>query len=309
MLAGNSTGPGHRTVDVDGPVHVLDFGGVGQPVVLVHGLDGSAANFWDVGPILARTHRVIAIDLPGFGRTPLAGRSPKLALQGDLALAAADLALGDDLVGHPRHLVGNSMGGPVVLHAAARHPDAVASLTLLAPAVPRAGRGPIAWSFTPFLLPFWLGAGSIESRRRMAQDAPTRVEGLLALCYAPGSTTSPEAFAEMVEVARHRDRDDAVPAWTGAAKDLFGQLTNRARFHAMADRVTCPVHVVEGAADPVIPSTSIADTLRRHPSWTHTALRGVGHAPMLESAVATADAILGNLPANAGVAKGAGTAR
>lgn len=296
-------------MDVDGPVHVLDFGGAGEPVVLVHGLDGSAANFWDLGPVLARTHRVIAIDLPGFGRTPLAGRSPKLAPQADLALAAADLALGDDLLGHPRHLVGNSMGGPVVLHAAARHAEAVASLSLLAPAVPRAGRGPVAWSFAPFVLPFWLGMGSIESRRRMGQDAATRVRGLLALCYAPGSTTSSAAFDEMVDVARARHRNDAVPAWTGAARDLFGQLMNRAGFHALADRVTCPVHVVEGAADPIIPSSSIADTLRRHPSWTHTSLRGVGHAPMLESAVTTADAILGNLPANAGVAKGAGTAR
>ncbi len=293
----------HRRVDVDGAVHVLDLGGPPEPsdaVVLVHGLDGSAANFWDLGPLLAPHHRVVAVDLPGFGRTPLAGRSTRLRDHADLALAAADAALPDHR-DEPVHLVGSSMGGPVVLLAAARRPERVASVTLLAPALPRAGGGPVAWSFAPWLLPFWLGLGRLEPRRRQAQEPAARVRSLLDLCYAPGSTTSPEALAEMVEVARLRDADDAIRGWSGSARDLFGWLAARSRFHAMARRVTCPVHVVEGAADPVIPRSSVADAVRRH-GWSHTALDGVGHAPMLEAPARTADAVLGNLPARTGVA-------
>ncbi len=288
---------------MEGPVHVVDFGGEGEPMVLVHGLDGSAANFWDVGPLLAATHRVIAVDLPGFGRSPLAGRSPELTASADLVVRAARAALAPEHPDTPLHLVGNSMGGPVVLLAASRHPLDVASTTLLAPAVPRAGRGPIAWSFLAYLLPFWTGVGSIESRRRMSQEPEARVRGLLALCYAPGSRTSSPALAEMIDVARERSNQDAITAWTRAAKNLFGLLLTRGRFHTMADGVTCPVHVVEGGADPIIPASSIADTLRRHPRWTHRTLPAVGHAPMLEAPKRAVHAILGNLPTTAGVAQ------
>lgn len=282
----------HLDVDVDGPVHVLDFGGTARDdvatIVLVHGLDGSAANWWDVGPTLAGQVRTFALDLPGFGRTPLAGRKVTMAAFADQAIAVARAHTGTD---GPFHLVGSSMGGAVVLLAAARHPDLVARVSLVAPAVPRAGSGPIAWSFLPWVLPFWLGIGSAESRRRMSLDPDRRVRGLLRLCYAPGSTTSPEALAEMVEVAAERDRRDAVRAWTGAARDLFTWLLRRGRFHRMAARITAPVHFIEGAADPIIPASSALDAVQRH-GWQHTRLAGVGHAPMLESPEPTLRAIL-----------------
>ena len=65
----------HRVADIDGPVHYLDFGGSGSPVLMVHGLAGSALNWMAVGPEIARTHRAMAIDLAGFGQTPLLNRS------------------------------------------------------------------------------------------------------------------------------------------------------------------------------------------------------------------------------------------
>ncbi len=283
--------------DVGGPVHALDFGGpeTERPILLVHGLDGSAANFLDVGPGLATRHRTLAVDLPGFGRTPLAGRHPSIRVQADLVTG-----IGRRLQAGRVHLVGNSMGAVVALEAAARRPDLVASVTLLAPAVPRAGRGPVAWSFVPFLLPFQLGLGGREPRRRMAQDPGARVRELLALCYGPGSTTSAASMAEMVDVAANRDHDDAVAAWTGSAHDLFGRLARRRSFHQIADRVVAPVHLVEGGADPVIPASSIQDTLRRHPTWRHTVL-AAGHAPMLEAPGDCVSAILGSLPPRPGV--------
>src|SRR5262245_36769441 len=67
-----------RVADVGGPVHFIDFGGSGPPMVLVHGLGGSAVNWLAVGPALAQRARVVALDLPGFGRTPPAGRSTRL---------------------------------------------------------------------------------------------------------------------------------------------------------------------------------------------------------------------------------------
>ena len=65
-----------RFVDLDGPLHYLDFGGPadGPLLVCVHGLGGSHVNWVAIGPKLAQTCRVLALDLAGHGRTPLAGR-------------------------------------------------------------------------------------------------------------------------------------------------------------------------------------------------------------------------------------------
>lgn len=49
----------HGVVDLDGPVHFLDFGGEGDPLLLVHGLGGSALNWMAVGPRLAERHRTL----------------------------------------------------------------------------------------------------------------------------------------------------------------------------------------------------------------------------------------------------------
>ena len=58
----------HRIADLDGPVHYIDYGGDGNPpMLMVHGLGGSALNWMAVGPELARRYHAIAIDLAGFG--------------------------------------------------------------------------------------------------------------------------------------------------------------------------------------------------------------------------------------------------
>ena len=71
-----------RTVDLGGPVHFADFGGSGPTMVLVHGLGGSHLNWLAVGPALAARARVLAPDLAGFGRTPLAASNPDRELDG-----------------------------------------------------------------------------------------------------------------------------------------------------------------------------------------------------------------------------------
>src|SRR5215475_8394327 len=94
-----------KHVDLDGPVHYLDFGGSGPPLVCVHGLSGSALNWMAVGPALTDRYRVLALDLRGFGRTPL-GSGTRLRDNRRLL----DLFIGE-VAGGPAILVGNSMGG------------------------------------------------------------------------------------------------------------------------------------------------------------------------------------------------------
>jgi pimeloyl-ACP methyl ester carboxylesterase len=104
------------------------LGGEGPPLVLVHGLGGAAVNFADLAPLLARRHRVLALDLPGHGGTePL----PELDGLGDLAAHVAATAEREDML--PAVVVGYSMGGVVALRLAVSRPEAVSALALVAP--------------------------------------------------------------------------------------------------------------------------------------------------------------------------------
>lgn len=98
-----------------GPVHYLDFGGAGSPVVCVHGLGGSSEDWLAMGPLLAARHRVVALDLTGFGRTPPMGRSSRVPelrrLLSDFIRHVSD---------EPVLLMGNSMGGLLSMVQAAR---------------------------------------------------------------------------------------------------------------------------------------------------------------------------------------------
>src|SRR5688500_16261649 len=117
-------------VEVDGiDVAYVDSGGDGPPIVLVHGLS-SSIGFWEYQvPTLARTHRVLALDLPGYGASgrPDAPCTPPWY---------ADLVAGFmDAVGVPSAVVmGHSMGGQIALTLALDHPGRVEALVLSAPA-------------------------------------------------------------------------------------------------------------------------------------------------------------------------------
>ena len=99
-------------------IHYL-VGGRGQPLVLVHGLDGNAENWVGLMPALMRHgHRVYAIDLLGFGRSDRPDVDYSIALQADV------LNQFFDSQNLPRaDLGGWSMGGWVALKFALDHPE------------------------------------------------------------------------------------------------------------------------------------------------------------------------------------------
>jgi len=102
--------------------------GEGPPILLLHGLGATNASLlptmWD----LARDHRVIAPDLPGFGDS---GKPVRSYHAGFFARWAT--ALLDELGIERAHVLGNSMGGRVALEMGMRSPERVDKLVLLAP--------------------------------------------------------------------------------------------------------------------------------------------------------------------------------
>jgi 3-oxoadipate enol-lactonase len=140
----------------------------GRPVVFHHGI-GTNRDIWsDWLPVLGAGHPTLRFDFRGFGASVVPPRDHRWSM----AELIEDLFEVAELTGTgPVHLVGESMGGTVVLAAAAAHPDRVASVTISNAAYKGQGIG---------RLPGW--KAEIE-RDGIAGWA----ERMLALRFAPGA--------------------------------------------------------------------------------------------------------------------------
>jgi pimeloyl-ACP methyl ester carboxylesterase len=107
----------------------IDAGSGPETLVLIHGL-ASNAGFWRyVIPELSKNYRVIAVDLPGYGKSGKRGFPVSLTYYADqIARLAEELQLGKIIP------VGHSMGGQISMHLALRYPDKVKKLVLASPA-------------------------------------------------------------------------------------------------------------------------------------------------------------------------------
>jgi pimeloyl-ACP methyl ester carboxylesterase len=124
-----------RWVLVDGePVNVIELGASeahqgALPLVFVHGLSGSWPNWLEQLPVLAARRRVIAMDLPGFGHSPM----PSWAISISAYARMLDRLLG--VLGiDAAALVGNSMGGFISAELAISYPQRVERLVLVSAA-------------------------------------------------------------------------------------------------------------------------------------------------------------------------------
>jgi pimeloyl-ACP methyl ester carboxylesterase len=113
-----------------GPIATAQAGR-GPMLLAVHGLGGTKASFLPTLALMQRTHRVVAIDLPGFGDSVKPLRAPFDARY--FAGVLCDLL--DGLEIERTHLVGNSMGGRIALELALTCPERVERLVLLSPAM------------------------------------------------------------------------------------------------------------------------------------------------------------------------------
>lgn len=125
--------PGFAAEEVEGEAERLfcRIGGDGPPLVLLHGFPETHMMWHRIAPALAATHRVIAFDLPGYGRSTVPADTPghagfsKRRMAAEVAAAAARL-------GHPRfRLVGHDRGARVAYRMALDRPEAVERLAVL----------------------------------------------------------------------------------------------------------------------------------------------------------------------------------
>jgi len=105
----------------------VDSDGDGPPIVMLHGLGGTSNSFQAIVALLAG-FRIVRLDLPGAGRSPLPVQQLTVRFLVE-AIENATVHLG---VGRA-HIVGHSFGTLIAQHLAASRPERVASLTLFGP--------------------------------------------------------------------------------------------------------------------------------------------------------------------------------
>jgi pimeloyl-ACP methyl ester carboxylesterase len=279
--------PEARELDVGGPVHVADFGGPDDALLLVgvHGLGGSHLNWAAVAPYLVDRYRLVAVDLVGHGRTPAAGRRADVA--GHVALLSGVLPLLSD---RPVVLMGNSMGGLVSALVAAGSPDRVAGLVLVDPALP-AGRFATVHPrvVTNFVLCSVPGVGERYLAARRARTTPEQtVRRVLGVTCVDPARVPADVVDAHIELTAAKDRAGGDAAYLASARSLSRTL---ARPRATVDRLATlavPVLHLHGDRDLLVPLAAGRRMAAGRADWRLDVARDIGHAPMLEAPVWTA---------------------
>jgi pimeloyl-ACP methyl ester carboxylesterase len=271
----------HKVIDIGGPVHYIDFGGEGDSIVMVHGLGGNALNWMDVGPGFAERHHTVALDLAGFGQTPLFNRSATVGANAELVTKFIE-----KLFDEPVTLIGNSMGGHITVLIAADHPELVRRAILVDPAIPgvhvrrpdRAMVAVMAALSVPGL------AETVLDRRVRAVGTEGLVRQTLALVAADPSRLSDQIVDAHVRLTREREHigPQSNRAFVQATRSIGLRMADP-RFWQRARKVKAPTLVIHGELDRVIPVAAARELVHRVPNWQLKVIEGVGHVPMMET--------------------------
>jgi pimeloyl-ACP methyl ester carboxylesterase len=252
-------------------------GGSGSPLVCLHGFTGTWRTWELVLPVLERRHDVLAPTLPGHaGGPPLEGE-PSVAV----ILDAVERAM-DDAGFEIAHIVGNSLGGYVALHLAAR--GRARSVVALAPAGGWA-RGDESYKET---------ARWFATMQDQLKAAAPHVDAIVA---SPAGRRQATQFVttnfEHIPADLVAHHICGVASCTGALPMI--EYAIREGYSLDAEKVACPVRIVWGTDDRLLPWPSTAARFRHdwlpHADWVE--LDGIGHCPQLDVPLETAQLILG----------------
>lgn len=277
-----ATVPGvtHHHAGVNGTeLHYAAAGTTGPPVVLVHGFPETWWVFRELIPRLAEHHRVLAVDLRGFGDSAVAGEDH------DSGTAADDLAaLIEGLGLGPVHLTGQDISGPTTFRLVATAPELVRSYTAIETGLPGFGLEALAdvtrggaWHIGV------LAAAGIPEMLLTGRERE-----FLAGYAFPSLSATPGAFptADIDEFVRTYSRPGAFRGAAGLYRSMLREGDEIAELAAGGIRT--PVLAVGGGS-----GDFTASTLRRVATdVTAVSIAGIGHYVAVEAPAQLADALL-----------------
>ena len=273
--------PEELVLDVGGPLHVSVWDGdPARTFLCLPGLGGSAASWLSVGGGLSAHGRVIAVELPGTGRTRRDGRGSTLE---DHRVVVSELVARQpgDVV-----LVGNSLGGTLALLQAASEPDSIAGLVLTDPALPWVwGSFPSTIVMTGFAVYLVPGLGEWVVRTRLSGGIAERMVALgLRLTADDPDSIDPEIVRAHVEIVRSMQRDpDMADAFVDSARSLLRLGIHPRRCESILAGVTAPALLLHGARDRFVPLRFAEAAAERHPRLELRVFGDLGHVPQLEA--------------------------
>ncbi len=249
-----------------------DIGTAPPTLLLLHGFGGSVFSWRKVTETLGEQARVIAFDRPGFGlsarpavtRTQTGAQNPYTPA----AQVALSLGLLDELGIDKAILVGNSEGGAVAVNFALAHPERVAGLVLVDPAL-RSG-GPPAWVRALYNTPQGTRLGPYLMRP-FGEDAGLE---LLRRAYADPSRLTDADIAGYRRPLQADNWDSALWEITKANRpeDLFPRL----------GELEVPTLIISGAEDSVVPLEQSERAAENITGAEFKVLTDCGHLPQEE---------------------------
>ena len=277
-------------VDVRGTeVHVVTNGvdpasSPRTPHLLVHGLGGGATNWFDVMPDLGADRAVIAMDLPGFGRTVPPRTSAARVRANARFLPALLDALGIERV----ILHGNSMGGLIAVLAAPLMTDRIESVVLVAPALPSARSDlthlnpDMLKRFAPMAIP---GVGTTLLRTMWSRlDVDRLIEDATAMNWHDAARIRPEVAALMREnMTFAKQQPWRVESLGYATESLVTSLLAGREVTEAIMGMTHRALVVWGDGDRLVSRLVIEHLVELRPDWRVAVLPEVGHVPQMEA--------------------------
>lgn len=248
------------------PVNYVDLGSGGrEPIVFVHGLGGQWQNWLENLPRAALERRVIALDLPGFGSTPMPSDKITISGYGRCVDALCDrLGLGRV------DIVGNSMGGYIAAEVAIQFPQRIDQLLLVSAA----------------------GITSAEVARR-----PIYTAGRIATAMTTHGSAQHRAIASrprsrhmaLALVARHPSLLRADLAYEGfikgAGRPGFEAGLRACLEYDFRDRlpeIRQPTLIVWGEKDSIVPVRDAHEFERLISDSRKMVMKDTGHIPMAE---------------------------
>jgi pimeloyl-ACP methyl ester carboxylesterase len=249
-----------------GTLSVAEAGG-GPPAILLHGLGATKVSLLPTLAALAPSHRVVAVDLPGFGDSV----KPLRAGYDAPYFARATVALMDALGVRRADLIGNSMGGRVALEVGLRFPARARRLALLAPS--------LAWlrerPFAPLLrvVPPQLG---------LLQPTPRAVVERVVGRFVPGASEGWTA-AGVDEFMRAYMTPRGRAAFYAAARNIYlEEPSGPDGLWTRLPELAAPALFVWGRRDRLVPIGFARHVREALPAARHLEL-DCGHVPQLEA--------------------------